>query len=38
MPAAFGLLDLLLKASDIFGDCACSRQDELADLGGYHPA
>src|SRR5260370_41589958 len=38
MLAAFGLFDLLLKASDICGDRACSRQDELADLGGYHPA
>jgi len=38
MLAAFGLFDLLLKASDIGGDCACSRQNELADLGWYHPA
>jgi hypothetical protein len=38
MMAAFGLFDLLLKASDICRDCARSRQDELADLGWYHPA
>jgi hypothetical protein len=38
MLAAFGLFDLLLKASDICGDCACSRQNELADLGWYHAA
>jgi hypothetical protein len=38
MLAAFGLFDLLLKASDICGYCARSRQDELADFGWYHPA
>jgi hypothetical protein len=38
MLAAFGLFDLLLKASDIRSYCARSRQDELADLGWYYAA